>query len=98
MLGHLTDNGLLDIFLSPISISLLGKWDYERMEALEEEADREASMARQLELRLENVFIKSLWSVDESFRIQEASVIGTNCWSEDLIQDSLQRDEVVLEV
>ena len=94
MLGHLIDNGVLDIVLTPMAMSLLSEWEYGRMEVLEEEAEREAGEARQLELWLQD---KALWSGDTSLRIREASDTATNRWLEDQFQDLLQRDEVVLE-
>ena len=33
-LGHLIDNGVLTIVLTPMAMSLLSEWEYERMEAL----------------------------------------------------------------
>ena len=61
MLGHLIDNGVLNFVLIPMAMSLLSECGYERMEALEEEAEREAGKARQLDAWLEDEFIKSLW-------------------------------------
>ena len=97
MLGHLIDNGVLNIVLSPMAMSLLSEWEYERIEALEEEAEREAGEARQLELWLEDEFIKSLWSGGVLLCIREASVTVTHRWLEDQFQDSLQRDEAALQ-
>ena len=78
MLGHLIDNVMLDIALTPMTKSLLSGWEYKRMEALEEEGELEAGKPRQLELLLEEEFIKSQWSGDASLRNREASVKVTN--------------------
>ena len=97
MLVHLIKNGVLDIVLTPTAMFLLTEWEYEPMEALEEEAEREADKARQLDLWLENEFSRSLRTGDVFLRIREASVTVTNCWLEDQFLVSLQRDEVALE-
>ena len=97
MLGHLIETDELDIVLSPMAMTLLSEWEYERMKALKKGAEREAGKARQLVLWLEDEFIKSLWSGDVLLRIREASNIVTNCWLQDQFQDSLQTDEVSLE-
>ena len=83
MLEHLIDNGVLDIVLSPMAMSLISEWEYERLEAREEEAEREADKARQLDAWLEDEFIKSLRSGDASLCIREASVTVTNRWLAD---------------
>ena len=95
ILGYLIDKGELDIVLSPMA-TFFSKWEYECMEALENDAEWEADKASQLEVLLDDEFTRSLWLCDVSLRIRETGVIVTNCWLEDQFQDSLQWDEVAL--
>ena len=75
----------------------MSELEYDRIEVLEEEADWKANKSRQLKVSLEDELIRSLRLGDVSLRIREASVVVTNYWLEDQFQDSLQRDEVVME-
>ena len=52
--------GELDILLSPRAVSWWSELEYTRIEALEEEAEREDFKARQMEVWLDDEFTKSL--------------------------------------
>ena len=89
--------GELDIGLTSRAMSWLGELEYERIDSLEEETQKEADKARQMEGWSIKYLTRSLWSGDVSLRIQGTSVIVTNYRLEDQLQDLLQRDEEALE-
>ena len=97
MLRQLIDKSELKIVLSPMALSLLREWEYERMEAHAEEVQWEADNVRQLDVRLEDKLTKKRWLCDVSIRIWETSEIVTSFWLEDQFQNSLQKDEVAWE-
>ena len=66
-LGSSITEGKLNIVMSPMVVSLLNEWEYGRVEALGEEAEREADNVR----RLEDEHSKSLWLGDVILSIWE---------------------------
>ena len=97
LLQRLITEGELDIMLSLRAMSWSSELEYDRIEALEVEAEWEADKVRQMDVWLDDEFTKSLWLGGVSLRSREASVIVTSCWLEGEFQDSSQRGEAALE-
>ena len=89
--------GELDIVLFPRAVSWLSESEYERIEMLEDEAEREADKVRQLDVWLNDEFTRWLWFDDVSLRILEAVFLVSNYCLEIEFQDSILRDEVALD-